>query len=64
MSEQAKSGSVSEKRGSRPYQAPRLGRVDLEAEEVLGVGCKLSTISVGSGSPINCVVKACSKPLS
>jgi hypothetical protein len=44
----------------RPYQAPQLSRVDLEAAEVLGIGCKMATTSVkAAASPVNCLTKGC-----
>jgi len=44
----------------KPYQPPQLARVDLQADEVLATGCKMTTWGIASGSTINCIVRACS----
>ena len=44
----------------RAYEAPRLARVDLQADEVLANGCKMVTWGTGSqASVINCIAKMC-----
>jgi hypothetical protein len=60
MSGQTESLPKGEQPKRRPYQAPQLGRVDLKADEVLGVGCKMSS-GFGAGSPLGCVVAHCSQ---
>lgn len=51
--------ALAERPKRRPYEAPRLTHVDLEAEEVLGKGCKVP------GSPLfnrrlpNCGIGVC-----
>ena len=59
MSGQARSHEGREKAGRRSYEAPRLARVDLEAEEVLAIGCKMPRRSSAFGSASNCLVRAC-----
>jgi hypothetical protein len=59
VSGQAESRESREEFGRRPYQAPQLARVDLEAEEVLAIGCKTPRRSAASGSVINCIVRHC-----
>ena len=45
----------------KAYEAPRVARVDLQAGEILAVGCKMVTWSTGSKeSVINCIIKMCS----
>jgi hypothetical protein len=41
----------------RPYQAPEVARVDLKADEVLGIGCK--TLKAGRASGKSCVITTC-----
>jgi hypothetical protein len=45
----------------RPYEKPRVQAINLLAEEVLAVGCKLPD---GPGGPIgaNCTASACFAP--
>jgi hypothetical protein len=59
VSGQAESRGSREKEGRRPYQTPQLARVNLEAEEVLAIGCKTPHHSVASGAAINCIVRQC-----
>ncbi len=59
MSGQADTHNDREAVGGRSYEAPRLARVDLEAEEVLAIGCKLPRHSSAFGSRANCLVKSC-----
>ena len=43
------------RRERRPYQAPQLGRVKLEADQVLGIGCKTAGgLQFNLGNLINC----------
>ena len=56
------SGERSEAQGTkRPYDKPRVQVINLIAEEVLAVGCKLPD---GPGGPIgaNCTAAACFGP--
>ena len=47
-----------DRRRRRPYQAPELTRVRLEADQVLGIGCK--TTSGGSASGASpCTTGSC-----
>jgi hypothetical protein len=41
--------------GKEVYQKPRLGTVDLAAEQVLGIGCKVG----GSASGTSCSANVC-----
>ena len=41
----------------RPYEKPRLRVIDLAAQEVLGIGCKLASVA-GPGGP--CDISPCS----
>jgi len=41
----------------RPYEAPNVARVDLKADEVLGIGCK--TLKAGRSLGKNCVISTC-----
>lgn len=61
VSEQAESRSSQEQPERRPYQAPQVARVNLEADEVLAIGCKMLTASSASGSPINCTIRGCTQ---
>ena len=61
MSGQTESRSGPGQPGRRPYEAPQLLRVNLEAEEVLAIGCKMVRYSAGAASPINCMVRGCAK---
>ena len=61
MSGQTESRSGSGQPERRPYEPPRLSRVDLEAEEVLVIGCKMLRIVPGAGSTINCTIRVCAK---
>jgi len=49
-------------RVKRSYEKPKLRVIDLAAEEVLSVGCKLQSGGIASGSVINCVSSSCSAP--
>jgi hypothetical protein len=40
----------------RPYQAPQVARVDLEADEVLSTGCKQATGLAASANTTGCLV--------
>ena len=43
-----------------PYQKPRLRTIELNAEEVLGVGCKTATSpGTNPGSASNCTGTTC-----
>jgi len=45
----------------RPYEAPQLTSVRLEADQVLAVGCKTATgTHKAPGSVINCISTGCS----
>jgi hypothetical protein len=49
--------------GRRPYSPPQLGRVSLEADQVLGVGCKTqSQVGNTSNPPMGgyCGITPCS----
>ncbi len=52
------SGGAAESKTRQPYQKPRFRTIDLAAEEVLAVGCKLDG---GPGGPIgaSCTASAC-----
>jgi hypothetical protein len=41
----------------RPYEAPRVARVDLKADEVLAIGCK--TLRAGRAFGQSCVITTC-----
>ncbi len=43
----------------KAYLPPLLARVDLQADEVLAIGCKMVTFSSGLGSTANCIVNTC-----
>jgi len=49
-----------EEKTKHPYQKPRLRIIELAAEEVLGVGCKLINGDSAPGSPFNCIGNNCS----
>lgn len=51
-SEKASRVNAASKRQRRPYEAPMLASVDLEAEQVLDIGCK--TQSAGGGPTNAC----------
>jgi hypothetical protein len=59
VSGQTESQRTGRDKTRRPYEAPQLARVDLEAEEVLAVGCKLPRHSAAVGVGANCIVKGC-----
>jgi hypothetical protein len=61
VSRQTETRSGPEQPGRRPYEAPQLLRVNLEAEEVLAIGCKMVRYSTGAGSPVNCTIRGCAK---
>ncbi|OFW61944.1 MAG: hypothetical protein A2133_07015 [Actinobacteria bacterium RBG_16_64_13] len=61
MSELTESRSTKEQLRRQPYQAPQLARVNLEAEEVLAIGCKMVTHSSAAASPVNCTIRGCAK---
>jgi len=42
------------KKIKQPYQKPRLRTIELAADEVLAVGCKITGMSPGVGLPFNC----------
>jgi hypothetical protein len=49
---------AAEARGARrPYEAPEVARVDLKADEVLGIGCK--TLKAGRAANKSCVITTC-----
>ena len=43
----------------RVYKKPRLRTIELAAEEVLAVGCKLASGGWASGDPVTCVGNGC-----
>ena len=43
-----------------PYEKPRLRTIELAAEEVLAVGCKLMSGGSAVGSSVNCIDNTCS----
>ena len=61
MPEQADTRPCSGRGPRRPYQPPELFAVDLQADEVLAVGCKMLTHSSAAGSTLNCVVSHCAQ---
>jgi hypothetical protein len=48
-----------EEKNKENYDKPVLRTIELAAEEVLGLGCKLSTGGTAFGSPINCTFNSC-----
>lgn len=63
MSEQTESRSGREdgRPGCRLYEAPRVARVSLEADEVLAYGCKMLRHGGAPLSTINCTINKCGK---
>lgn len=59
MPRQPESRENREEPGRRPYQAPEIARVELEAEEVLSIGCKTTRHVNASGFTINCIARPC-----
>ena len=59
VSEQAEHQSSQAQPRRRPYQAPQVARVNLEAEEVLAVGCKTLTWGSAPEAPYNCTARGC-----
>jgi hypothetical protein len=57
VSERTDPTSEGHKAERRPYEPPRLGEVDLEAEEVLGLGCKM--VTGGVSAAVACPISAC-----
>ena len=57
MSGQAETRPSDKPPRRRPYEAPRLARVGLKTDEVLGFGCK--TLNYGSAPMALCVVTMC-----
>lgn len=47
--------------GKRPYSKPRVRKIELLAEEVLGIGCKrdIGDLAMGTG---HCASTACNMP--
>ena len=50
-----------EKKTKGTYEKPRLRTIELVAEEVLAIGCKLLSGSTAPLSPTNCVDSGCSQ---
>ena len=46
-------------RGRLPYERPRLGRVHLQAEQVLATGCKTDSSGPNSGQLNACTLGPC-----
>jgi hypothetical protein len=63
MSEQTESrpGQDHRQTGRKAYEAPRLARVSLEADEVLAIGCKMVTHGGAALATINCTINKCGK---
>jgi hypothetical protein len=62
MSEQTESRSGQGwQPGRRSYEAPRIARVSLEADEVLAHGCKMVRNGGAALSTVNCTVNKCGK---
>ena len=49
-------------KSKRPYEKPLLSVIELAAEEVLGVGCKLASGGSAFGWPTNCIGSSCASP--
>jgi hypothetical protein len=47
-------------KAKQTYQKPKLRTIELAAEEVLAVGCKLVSGGSNFGSPTTCNVPSCS----
>lgn len=45
---------------NRKYEKPRLRTIELAAEEVLSLGCKVAPAAPGQASPVGCATIACS----
>lgn len=45
---------------NREYEKPRLRMIELAAEEVLSLGCKVAPAAPGQASPVGCATIACS----
>lgn len=52
-----------EKKEKHAYKKPRLRIIELTAEEVLAVGCKMTVPPTGQGSPIGCGTISCALTL-
>ena len=46
-------------KGKRHYEKPLLRVIELAAEEVLAVGCKLASSGSAVGYPTNCIGSGC-----
>ncbi len=46
-------------KGKRHYEKPMLRTIELAAEEVLAVGCKLASSGSAVGWPTNCIGGGC-----
>jgi hypothetical protein len=42
------------------WKPPRLGRISLVAEEVLGIGCKSEQVSTRGWEQATCIIRPCS----
>lgn len=50
------------KKSKKPYEKPMLRTIELAAEEVLAVGCKLASSGTAFGAPANCIANSCAGP--
>jgi hypothetical protein len=50
------------KKSKKPYEKPMLRTIELAAEEVLAVGCKLAGSGNAYGSVVSCIVNSCAGP--
>jgi hypothetical protein len=57
VSTQAEPRDGAKRAARRPYSAPEVARVDLKADEVLGIGCK--TLKTGRSANVSCVISTC-----
>lgn len=45
----------------KPYEKPLLRVIEMETDQVLGIGCKLSTGPPDVGDPATCIGNFCSE---
>jgi hypothetical protein len=50
-----------QKNHKKPYQKPLLLTIELETDQVLGVGCKLATAGADYGDPATCIGNFCAE---
>jgi hypothetical protein len=50
-----------ENKHKKPYEKPLLRIIEMETDQVLGIGCKLSTGPPDFADPVSCIGNFCSE---